>query len=383
GDGGLHHGPMSRPDGEWLPQVARVRQATGLPIMHAGRITTAAMAERALADGALDIVCMTKAHIADPHFTRKAREGQEDRIRFCTRCLQSCIGAMEHMSCVYNPVTSRGREWAELQPAETRKRVVVVGAGPAGMEAAITAHGRGHDVTVLEATRRVGGQVHKAAAGPTRAQFGLIAEYYQREADRGEFTVSYGVKATAEGVAALEPDAVVVATGSVERRVTVPGGGPTRTVGDLLDSPADAGSSVLIVDRHGGMNALLLVDVLSARGVAVEYVTPASRTCGAVEGMTREDILRKLSTREVRWETEHTLAWWDGDVAVLRHSVFAEERELRELGAVVVADGADPVNDLATALRGRVAEIYTIGDASVPRTVHEATLQGGLIGRTL
>ncbi|MAF11386.1 hypothetical protein CMK11_13130 [Candidatus Poribacteria bacterium] len=383
GDGGLHHGPMARPDGEWLPLVASVKQAASLPIMHAGRITTPEMAEQALADGALDIVCMTKAHIADPHFTRKAREGERDRIRRCTRCLQSCIGAMEQMSCVYNPVTSRERQWAELAPAETVRRIVVAGAGPAGMEAAITAHARGHDVTVLEASQRVGGQVHLAASSPMRAMFSRIAEFYQREADRGDFTVTYGVHATAESIVAMQPDAVVVATGSVERRVTVPGGGPVGSVGDMLGASVAEGSCVLVVDRSGAMNALVLVDYLSDLGARVEYITAADRSCHAVEGMTREDMLRKLSERDVRWETQQTLAWWDGAVAVLRHAVFAEERELRDVDAVVIADGADPVNELSSGLRGRVPELHTIGDANTPRTVHEATLQGGLIGRTL
>jgi pyruvate/2-oxoglutarate dehydrogenase complex dihydrolipoamide dehydrogenase (E3) component len=251
------------------------------------------------------------------------------------------------------------------------------------MEAAITAHARGHDVTVLEASQRVGGQVHLAASSPMRAMLSRIADFYQREADRGDFTVTYGVRATAESIVAMQPDAVVVATGSVQRRVTVPGGGRVGAVGDMLGASVTEGSCVLVVDRSGAMNALVLVDYLSDLGARVEYITAADRSCHAVEGMTREDMLRRLSERDVRWETQQTLAWWDGDVVVLRHAVFAEERELRDVDAVVIADGADPVNELSSGLRGRVPELHTIGDANTPRTVHEATLQGGLIGRTL
>ena len=118
GDGGLHHGPMNRPCGEWLPFVRTIKATTGLPIMHAGRLTTPEAAEAALADGTVDVVCLTKAHVADPHFVRKTRENRVGDIRHCTRCLQECIGNMEHMSCVYNPVTSRERTWATLEPAE-------------------------------------------------------------------------------------------------------------------------------------------------------------------------------------------------------------------------------------------------------------------------
>ena len=105
--------------------------------MHAGRITTPEMAEEALAEGWLDVVCMTKTHICDPHFTRKVFEDRLDDIRFCTRCLQSCHGTMDWMTCVYNPVTSREATWATLKPASSHARIVVIGAGPAGMEAAL------------------------------------------------------------------------------------------------------------------------------------------------------------------------------------------------------------------------------------------------------
>src|SRR4029077_4555121 len=127
----------------------QLRAVTTLPLMHAGRIATPEMAEEALAEGILDLVCMTKTHICDPHFTRKVFEGRLDDIRFCTRCLQSCHGKMDRMTCVYNPLTSRETTWATLQPAERRKRIVIVGAGPAGMETALVAAQRGHEVIVL------------------------------------------------------------------------------------------------------------------------------------------------------------------------------------------------------------------------------------------
>ncbi|HZO90005.1 MAG TPA: FAD-dependent oxidoreductase, partial [Chthonomonadaceae bacterium] len=177
GDGRLHHGPMPRPEGEWLPLVKEMRAHTKLILMHAGRIATPEMAEQALAEGALDVVCMTKTHIADPHFTQKVYENRLEDIRYCTRCLQSCHGKMHLMTCVYNPVTSRETTWAELQPAAKRRRVVVVGAGPAGMECALTAALRGHEVLVLEKTDRVGGQVWLGAASPLRKPWARIAEF--------------------------------------------------------------------------------------------------------------------------------------------------------------------------------------------------------------
>src|SRR5260370_23947 len=167
---------MPRPEGEWLPLVQQLRAATTLPLMHAGRIATPEMAERALAEGILDLVCMTKTHICDPHFTRKVFDGRLEDIRFCTRCLQSCHGTMDRMTCVYNPVTSREATWAELKPAERPKRVVIVGAGPGGMEAALTAAGRGHTVIVLEREQRAGGHGWAGAGSRRRAYWGRCGQ---------------------------------------------------------------------------------------------------------------------------------------------------------------------------------------------------------------
>lgn len=383
GDGGLHHGPLPRPDGEWLPLVHQIRQTTSLPIMHAGRITTPQMAEEALAGGMLDVVCMTKSHIADAHFSRKVQEGRLEDIRYCTRCLQGCIGNSEGMTCVYNPVTGRERTWAALKPAQHRKRVVIVGAGPAGMEAALSAHARGHEVTAFEKSGQVGGQVLLAAASPMRRMFVRIAEFYQRQAQKGEFEILLSTQATPASIASIEPDAVVVASGCRPRTVQVPGGRETWTVPDALNRDLNGIERLLVVDRAGTMHALMLSDYLSALGLEVEYITPAARAAFAIEAMTREEMLARLQERGVRFSVEQELVYWDERSALVRHSRFVEERTLHGIDAVVISAGAEPVNGLALELRGIVPEVHTIGDANVPRTVQEATLHGGLVGRML
>ena len=383
GDGGLHHGPMPRPDGEWLSLVLQIKQTTSLSIMHAGRITTPQMAEEALTGGMLDVVCMTKSHIADPHFSRKVQEGRLEDIRYCTRCLQSCIGDSEHMSCVYNPVTSRERTWSALKPAQQKRRVVIVGAGPAGMEAALVAHARGHEVIVCEKSGQVGGQVLLAAASPMRRMFVRIAEFYQRQAQKGEFEIRLSTSATTDSIASIEPDAVIIATGCKPRTAQVPGSRETWTVPDALNRNLNGIEKLLVVDRTGAMHALMLSDYLSALGLEVEYITPATRAACAIDGMTREEMLGRLQDRGVRFSVEEELVYWDDRSALIRHSRFVEDRALPGVDAVVISAGAEPVNGLALELRGVVPEVYTIGDANTPRTVQEATLQGGLVGRML
>lgn len=383
GDNEYHHGPMARPAGEWLPLVHRLKQRTRLPVMHAGRMTTADTAERALREGTLDVALMTKTHIADPHFVRKVQEGRLEDIRYCTRSLQSCIGKMDRMTCMYNPVTSRERAWAALTPADRRKRVVIAGAGPAGMEAAITAHGRGHEVIVLERGERIGGQVHLAAAAPLRANLIRIAKFYERQAAKGLFDVRLSTEAGAEAVLALKPDAVVVATGSVLRHAPVPGDGEVWTVLDALTRPLDGKVRALVVDRRGFMEALAAADHLSAQGVAVDFVTPFSALAPDAESMTLAETLRRLGERGVTFAPGRDLASWDGNRAILRDTGSGRDRVLDAVDVVVIDAGADPVNALAPVLKDRVPEVHVIGDAGVPRTIEEATLHGAQVGRLL
>jgi len=290
---------------------------------------------------------------------------------------------MEHMSCIYNPVTSRERLWAELKPAEKPKRVVIVGAGPAGMEAALVAHGRGHKVLVLEKSDQVGGQVHLAAAAPLRANLIRIAKFYRRQAAKGLFEVRLSTEARAEDVVALAPEAVVVATGSVPRRVEVAGGGRVWTVHEAVTHDLDGNKRGGVVDGHGAMEALAAADRLSADGVRVDFVTPFRDIAPGVESMTLTEMLRRVSTRSISFSEGDDVVFWDGREALIRNTYTGVERSVDGLDAVVIAAGADPVNDLALALRGRVPELHTIGDANQPRTIEEATVQGGSVGRIL
>jgi 2,4-dienoyl-CoA reductase-like NADH-dependent reductase (Old Yellow Enzyme family) len=378
GDARLHHGPTPRPEGEWLPLAAELRKVTRLPLLHAGRIVTAEQAERALAVGWLDAVCMTKAHICDPHHARKAFEGRLDEIRYCTRCLQSCHGAIDRMTCVYNPLTSRESlpGWSELIPASVKKRVVIVGAGPAGMEAALVASQRGHEVIVLERDSQVGGQVLLGASSSLRKPWGRIAEFYQRQARI--LDVRLQAEATPESVLALQPDAVVIATGS--RPATLPG---ALTVHQALAGAADEARRIVIFDREGANRAHTACDFLSAQGKEIFFVTslPAVRSTG--DPMLLDEFLQHFRERGVAYYPGHELAEWDDATVLLRSVSTAEETVLERIDVIVATVGSEPESALARALRGRVPELHVIGDANLPQTVEAATYQGARLGRRL
>jgi hypothetical protein len=294
GDAHFHHGPMPRPEGEWLELIRVHRSATTLPIMHAGRLSTAELAERALAENVIDIAVMTKSHIADGQFTRKIFEGRPEDIWFCTRCLQSCHGNIAKMTCVYNPVTSREKDWAELQPAEVKRTILVIGAGPAGMEAAITAAARDHAVTVWERETRVGGQIWTGAGSPLRRSWARIAEFYERQSRSGRFDVCLDKEATVADIVAREPDVVVIATGSSPNRLELGSGPPVLTVHEVIAGAADGARHVVLFDHEGFSRPLVAADYLSARGIKVNFVTSLLQVCPLAEGHMLDEMIQQL-----------------------------------------------------------------------------------------
>lgn len=382
GDGRFHHGPMPRPEGEWLPLVKEMRKATKLTVMYAGGITTPQMAETALAEGWLDIVCMTKTHICDPHFTRKVYESRLDDIRYCTRCLQVCNGKLREMSCVYNPFTKRELEWGDLKPAASRKRVVIVGAGPAGMEAAWNAGQRGHEVIVLEQSGRVGGQIWIGAASPLRTHWARIAEFYDRQSKKGIFEVHLNTKATKDMIEGLNPDAVVIATGSVPKRLDIAGGEPALTVHELVAHGPRGAKRALVYDREGFSRAIVAADFLSSRGVMVDFVTPLHTVAPKVQSMMIDELVHQLIGRHVTFLPGHDLVGWDGARRLrIRHVLNGQELLLHGVALVVGLVGSTSVSSLAEELRGSAFPVDVIGDARSPRTVEEATVEGASLGR--
>lgn len=384
GDGRFHHGPMPRPEGEWIPLVKKMRAALSLPLMHAGRITTPEMAEQMLAEGDVDIVCMTKTHICDPHFTRKVAENRLEDIRYCTRCLQSCHGNGAGMTCVYNPVTRRETTWATLIPPTIKKRVVVVGGGPAGMECAITAAQRGHEVIVLEKGDRLGGQIWYGAGSPLRQSWARIADYYIRQSRKGYFETRLNTTADAETILTLNPDAVVIATGSRPKRLVIPSGTAALTIHEALDGKADRARSVVVYDDEGFNRLGVVTDYLSSLNKTVVYVSPMH--CLKIVGdlLMLEEMTARLQERGVTFALAEEIVSWDAPGTLrLRNTLDHSERLLSGVEMVIAGVGSESVSGLADELQDQVAELYVIGDANEPLTVEQATVDGGTLARRL
>ncbi|MDE0631303.1 MAG: FAD-dependent oxidoreductase [Caldilineaceae bacterium] len=381
----VHHtGSLYMPEAAQLDRVARVRRAIDLPVFHAGGIVTPEVAEAALAEGCLDVVGITKGHFADAHFVNKLRQGRRQEIRLCIRCQFCCDGGEGPVGCIYNPVTGREKDWAAPAPASVRRRVVIVGAGPAGMEAAITASERGHDVIVLEKESRVGGQVWLAGAAPLRRGFSTIAEFYQRQAGLGRFEVRSGVEATAHNILALTPDAVILATGSMPVRARIDGyGKEALTVPEVLAGKADGCKRVLVVDRDGHAPAFVAADHLRCAGVSVTFVAAMARAGADLGERDAALLCQRLAGAGVNFIVGYDLLHANGTGATLRSIFTDEEQSVGPFDETVVAAGSRPRNSLATALEGRVSELHVIGAASASRFIFEATTDGVRTGHAI
>lgn len=383
--GAVHHtGSLYMQEAAELERVACVRRAIDLPVFHAGGIVTPEVAEAALADGCLDVVGITKGHFADPHFVNKLRAGRREEIRLCIRCQFCCDGGEGSVGCIYNPVTGREDDWAMPAPAPVRRRVVIVGAGPAGMEAAITASQRGHDVTVLEKSDRVGGQVNLAGAAPLRRGFSTIAAFYQRQAASGRFEVRPGVEATRDAILALDPDAVVLATGSAPVRTRIEGfDRQALTVHEVLEGKADSCSRVLIVDRDGHAPAFVAADHLSCAGVSVTIVAAMARAGADLGERDAAMLCQRLGEQGVIFVVGRDAARVDGSRVTLKNIFTDDEESVGPFDGIVVAAGSRPHNPLAAALEGKVSQLHVIGAAGASRFIFEATTDGVRIGRSI
>jgi len=381
--------PMQYPLAAFAYAAAEIRQVVSVPVLYAGRVNDPVLAERLLAEGQADLVGMTRASIADPEFPRKAREGRLEEIRKCIGC-NTCIGRVIHGErktpvCAVNPAVGHERTWARVEPAKRRKRVIVIGGGPAGLEAARIAAGRGHQVIVLERNSELGGQLLAASRAPRREGFLDLPRYHEVEMRRLGVDVRLGTEATAESVLELGPDAVVVATGSEPRPLCVPGAEQPNVVQgrDVLLGRTEVGQRVLVVSEEDGMETPSIAEYLAAQGKQVEIAHKWHLFGSRIDRYTEGVVFYWLHRQGVRtWPSTRVRAIEDRTV-VLYDVHTGEERRMEGIDHVVLSLGSRPDDRLYRALRGKVPELYVVGSAFAPRGLAEATQHGASVGRLL
>jgi 2,4-dienoyl-CoA reductase-like NADH-dependent reductase (Old Yellow Enzyme family)/thioredoxin reductase len=336
-----------------LDFAGEIRAATGFPVFHAAKIPDVPTARHAIASGKLDMVGMTRAHMADPHLVRKVIEGREDDIRPCVGanyCLDRIYqGGLAF--CLHNAATGREETLPQtITPAPARRRITIVGAGPAGMEAARVAAERGHEVTVFEAADQPGGQIRLTAQDERRREMISIIAWRMAQCEKRGVTFRFNTYADADAVLATNPDEVIIATGGLPHtEVLGEGNDLVQSAWDILSGDVKPGSNVLIFDDAGDHAALQAADQISATGAAVEVVTPDRSFSPEVMAMNLVPYMRNLQKRDttftVTWRLQSVAREGNQLRAVLGSDYGAFTRE-RVVDQVIVNHGTRPLDEL-------------------------------------
>ncbi|MCI0887755.1 MAG: FAD-dependent oxidoreductase, partial [Chloroflexi bacterium] len=284
------------------------------------------------------------------------------------------------------PVAGREGEWADLVPAASSKRVLVIGGGPAGMEVARVAAERGHNVTLLERSGRLGGQVNIAASAPGRSEFGEIARYLEGQLRRLKVDVRLNTEATLDLVAREAADAVVIATGSTPHLPQIPGaeGGNVLTARQVLETDVAVGERVVVVDTQGLMQGCDVANYLSKQGKDVEIVTGMPYVGENIQAGVWRHLYEELLRQGVTMSPLTGVSAIGESTVSTFSAVYAEARRVIEgVDTVVFASGGEADDQLFRALQGSVADLHAIGDCVQPRTVEAAVYEGHKLGRLL
>lgn len=399
-----------------LDFAGEIRAATQFPTFHAAKIQDVATARHAIASGKLDMVGMTRAHMADPHIVAKIMRGEEDRIRPCVGanyCLDRIYqGGMA--LCLHNPSTGREIEMPhEIAPSDTKRRVVVVGAGPAGLEAARVAAERGHTVIVHEAANDPGGQVRLTAQTRRRAEMLQLIQWRHAECDRMGVTFRFNSFADDEAIRAEAPDVVIVATGGLPHTEVLDAGDDlVMSTWDILSGDVAPGSNVLIYDDAGDYAGLQAAEAIAATGAKVEIMTRDRSFAPEVMAMSLTPSVRALQAGDVTFSVMWKLAAVERDGNALKAKIgsdYGADGKARQVDQVIVNHGTRPLDDLYFDLRDastnlgevdyealiagnpqQVArnrdggyQIFRIGDAVAARNTHAAIYDALRLVRTL
>ncbi|MHC1578696.1 MAG: oxidoreductase [Dehalococcoidia bacterium] len=376
--------PIADTPGFLAPLAEEVKKLTDVPVIAVGRLDLE-LGESLLQEGKADLIAIGRRLLADPDLPNKVAEGRLDEVTPCIGCME-CIERLafdergEGVTCVVNPTLGKEKAY-EMKPVAKAKTVVVVGGGPAGMEAAIVAARRGHKVTLLEKDARLGGQLNIAALPPFKADIFPWIDYMANEVKKAGVEVELNTDATAETVTNAKPDAVVMATGSMPAMPDIPGidKSDVVTAQDVLSGKVQAGQNVVIIG--GGMVGCETGHYLAEQGKTVTIIEILKRMASDMFPMTRRRLMDGLRSKKVTLLSSATCEEIKGGTV---YATTADgKKETLPADTIIIAVGYTANDSLYKALEGKVPEIYCIGNSAQPRRILDATSEGYRVGLAL
>jgi 2,4-dienoyl-CoA reductase-like NADH-dependent reductase (Old Yellow Enzyme family)/thioredoxin reductase len=371
--------PMSYDQGWKIYLAESIKKVVKIPVIGVGQIRTPEFAEGILEEGKVDFVALGRSLLADPYWARKAREGRENEIIPCISCNDGCIGGRTfrnlHIRCTVNPTTGRERFVESLKPVSKRKKVTVVGGGPAGIMAALTAEQRGHRVTLFEKTNELGGQLLLAAKPPGKEKISWFRDYLLNQIDQRGITVELGCPVTLETIVQENPDAVILATGSIPLIPDLPGikDQSVCTAWEVLEGKKKVEDKMVLVVGGGtvGCETALYLSPNNKKVTVLEMLNDIALD---MEFLNRMDLMSKIQEAKIEVLLGRKVERIDSNGVALLNREMKEEEVKGDI--VVLAVGATPVNDLAKQLEGKVEEIHVVGDCHQPRKIFDAVYEG-------
>ncbi|HXZ95353.1 MAG TPA: FAD-dependent oxidoreductase [Dehalococcoidia bacterium] len=376
--------PIPDTPGFLVPLAEEVKKLTKVPVIAVGRLGLE-LGEKILEEGKADLIAIGRRLLADPDLPNKVAEGRLDEVTACIGCME-CIERLafdergEGVTCVVNPALGRERAY-KIKPVKKAKNVVVVGGGPAGMQAAIVAAQRGHKVILFEKDANLGGQLNIAALPPFKGDIFPWINYLVNQVKKAGVAVKLNTDATADLVTKSKPDAVVIATGGTPAMPDIPGINKSNvvTAQDVLSGKAKAGQNVVIIG--GGMVGCETGHYLAEQGKKVTIIEVLKRMANDMFIMTRRRLMDGLRSKKVTLLASATCE--EMEEGSVRVTTADGKRETIPADTIIIAVGYEANDRLYKALEGKVSEVYCIGNSAKPRRIMEAVGEGYRTGLVL